>query len=94
MRLAADLMREAPTIRPEDTLEDGVALLAAGDDEGIPVIDTRGNLVGWLTHRRVLRAYRRGAGMNGGTRNGGSDQGTLERYQAYTAKKSRSSGER
>ncbi len=59
--LVADLMREAPTVRPDNSLEDGVAVLAAGDDEGIPVIDAGGRLVGWLTHRRVLRAYRRQA---------------------------------
>jgi CBS domain-containing protein len=47
----------------EDSLEDGVAMLAAGDDEGVPVIDAGGRLVGWLTHRRVLRAYRRQAGL-------------------------------
>ncbi len=63
LRIAADLMREAPTIRPEDALEDGVAVLAAGDDEGIPVTDADGRLVGWLTHRRVLRAYGRQAGL-------------------------------
>jgi chloride channel protein, CIC family len=63
LRIAADLMREAPTVRPEDSLEDGVAVLAAGDDEGIPVTDAGGRLVGWLTHRRVLRAYGRQAGL-------------------------------
>jgi len=35
----------------------------AGDDEGIPVLDDEGRMVGWLTHRDVLRAYRdRGSG--------------------------------
>jgi CIC family chloride channel protein len=58
VRLVADLMREAPTIRPHDSLEDAVAVLAAGDDEGVPVLDAGGRLIGWLTHRGVLRAYR------------------------------------
>jgi chloride channel protein, CIC family len=58
-RLAADLMREAPRVRRDDSLEDAVAVLAAGDDEGIPVVDSSDRMVGWLTHRRVLRAYRR-----------------------------------
>jgi CIC family chloride channel protein len=57
-RLAADLMREAPRVRVEESLEDAVAVLAAGDDEGIPVVDSEDRMVGWLTHRRVLRAYR------------------------------------
>ena len=78
MRLAADLMREAPTVRPEDSLEDGVAVLAAGDDEGIPVIDAGGRLVGWLTHRRVLRAYRRQAGLGTTASNGASSQRALD----------------
>ena len=78
MRLAADLMREAPTVRPEESLEDGVAVLAAGDDEGIPVIDAGGRLVGWLTHRRVLRAYRRQAGLGTTASNGASSQRALD----------------
>jgi chloride channel protein, CIC family len=64
-RLAADLMREAPTVRADDSLEDAVAVLAAGDDEGIPVIGADGRMVGWLTHRRVLRAYRERARLTG-----------------------------
>jgi CIC family chloride channel protein len=68
--LAGELMREAPTVRAEDSLEQAVEILAAGDDEGIPVVDDRGQMVGWLTHRRVLRAYharaRRGDGGGGG----------------------------
>ena len=78
MRLAADLMREAPTVRPEDSLEDGVAVLAAGDDEGIPVIDAGDRLVGWLTHRRVLRAYRRQAGLEGTASGTASEPGALD----------------
>jgi CIC family chloride channel protein len=78
LRLVADLMREAPTVRPDNSLEDGVAVLAAGDDEGIPVIDAGGRLVGWLTHRRVLRAYRRQAGLEGTANNGASDQRALD----------------
>ncbi len=58
IRLAGDLMREAPKVRADETLEDAVAVLAAGDDEGIPVVDPDDRMVGWLTHRRVLRAYR------------------------------------
>jgi chloride channel protein, CIC family len=76
MRLASDLMREAPTVDPEDSLEDAVAVLAAGDDEGIPVINAGGWIVGWLTHRRVLRAYRRQAGLEEAMSSRASDEGT------------------
>jgi Mg/Co/Ni transporter MgtE len=58
IRLAGDLMREAPKLLADDSLEEAVAVLAAGDDEGIPVVDSSDRMVGWLTHRRVLRAYR------------------------------------
>jgi hypothetical protein len=35
-----------------------VRALAASDDDGLPVLDTHGDgVVGWLTHRRLLRAY-------------------------------------
>ena len=78
IRLAGDLMREAPTVRLEDWLEDAVAVLAAGDDEGIPVINARGRIVGWLTHRRVLRAYRRQAGLEEAASTRTSDDGTLD----------------
>ena len=78
MRLAADLMREAPTLRPAASLEDGVAILAAGDDEGVPVIDADGRLVGWLTHRRVLRAYQRQAGLDGTAVSSATDREALD----------------
>ncbi len=58
IRLAGDLMREAPKVRADESLEDAVAVLAAGDDEGIPVVEDNERMVGWLTHRDVLRAYR------------------------------------
>jgi CIC family chloride channel protein len=56
--LALTLARAAPKLRASDTLEDGVVALGATDDEGIPVLDDRDQLIGWLTHRRLLRAYR------------------------------------
>jgi CIC family chloride channel protein len=56
--LALTLARAAPKLRASDTLEDGVVALGATDDEGIPVLDDHDQLIGWLTHRRLLRAYR------------------------------------
>ena len=55
---AAALARAAPQLRATDSLEDAVHALAATDDDGAPVLDEHGRLIGWLTHRRVLRAYR------------------------------------
>ncbi len=56
---AAGLARPAPAICARDSLEDAVLVLAARDEDGAPVLSERGELVGWLTHRRLLRAYRR-----------------------------------
>ncbi len=57
--LAATLVRDVPRLRASDSLEDAVHALGATDDEGIPVTDQHDQLIGWLTHRRVLRAYQK-----------------------------------
>ncbi|MGI8903512.1 MAG: chloride channel protein [Solirubrobacteraceae bacterium] len=54
---AATLARDVPRLHASDSLEDAVHALGASDDEGLPVTDDDGRLIGWLTHRRVLRAY-------------------------------------
>ncbi len=55
---AASLIHTAPELRADQSLEDGVRALAASDDDGVPVLDAEGDgVVGWLTHRRLLRAY-------------------------------------
>lgn len=56
---AATLMREAPTLTAQDSLEQAILVLGASDDEALPVLaPDDGRLIGWLTHRRVLNAYR------------------------------------
>lgn len=61
---AATLMREAPTLRAPASLEQAILALGATDDEALPVIAPNDDrLIGWLTHRRVLDAYR--ARLNG-----------------------------
>lgn len=56
---AATLVRAAPELRADDTLEDAVQALAATDEEGLPVLAANDDEVaGWLTHRHLLRAYR------------------------------------
>jgi len=56
---AAALARAAPELRADDSLQDAVRALAGTDEEGLPVLAAHGEeVVGWLTHRRLLRAYR------------------------------------
>ena len=56
---AAILARRTPRLHSHDTLEAAVIALGATDDEGIPVIgETDDQMIGWLTHQSVLRAYR------------------------------------
>ena len=55
---AASLGHATPELRANQSLEDAIRVLAATDAEGLPVLDADGELVvGWLTHRRLLRAY-------------------------------------
>ena len=67
------LVHEAPELRVDQSLEDAVRALAATDDDGLPVLDAEARRVGWLTHRRLLRAYharlqdRPGAGQTAGS---------------------------
>jgi CIC family chloride channel protein len=63
----AGLVRDAPLLRASDSLEHAVHALASTDDEGLPVTDEHGRLIGWITHRRVLRAYLRRFGAPRGT---------------------------
>ena len=56
---AASLVHEVPELRADQSLEDGVRALASTDDDGLPVRDAGGReVVGWLTHRSLLRVYR------------------------------------
>jgi CIC family chloride channel protein len=56
---AATLMREAPTLLAGDSLEQAILALGATDDEALPVLaPDDGRLIGWLSHRRVLKALR------------------------------------
>jgi CIC family chloride channel protein len=56
---ARDLVHETPELHADQTLEDAIWRLATTDDDGLPVLDNEHRrLVGWLTHRQLLRAYR------------------------------------
>ncbi len=54
---ATTLARDVPHLAAADSLEDATQALASTDDEGLPVTDEHDQLIGWITHRRVLRAY-------------------------------------
>jgi CBS domain-containing protein len=62
---AAGLARPAPKVRADESLEEAVQALAGRDENGVPVLaETGEQVVGWLTHRRLLDAYR--TRLNGG----------------------------
>ncbi len=53
---AGSLLHATPDLRAEQPLQDAVGALAATEDGGLPILDGDDNVVGWITHRRVLRA--------------------------------------
>ncbi|HTZ85336.1 MAG TPA: chloride channel protein [Solirubrobacteraceae bacterium] len=56
---AGSLARAAPELHAGQSLEDAVLALAASEEDGLPVLAQDGRaMVGWLTHRRLLSAYR------------------------------------
>jgi CIC family chloride channel protein len=55
---AGTLARSIPTLRTDQTLQDVLSVLLAGEEHGAPVVAPEdGQIVGWLTHRDVLKAY-------------------------------------
>jgi CIC family chloride channel protein len=55
---AATLARAVPTLHPDQSLEQALALLVQQDRSGLPVTSTdERRICGWLTHRDVLAAY-------------------------------------
>ena len=59
---AGALAQSVPQLHPQDSLEEAVGALGSSDREGVPVLDEAGRVIGWITHRQVLRAY---LGANG-----------------------------
>jgi CIC family chloride channel protein len=58
---AGDLARPVPELRADAALERAARLLGESEEAGLPVLAAQGNeVVGWITHRDVLRAYLRG----------------------------------
>ncbi len=55
---AGELATTGSALRVNQTLEQALGLLVAHDRSGLPVLSTDGQrVVGWMTHRDVLRAY-------------------------------------
>jgi CIC family chloride channel protein len=52
------IVRPVAQLRADDSREDAAIALGATDHEGMPVVGDDDELVGWLTHRRLPRAYR------------------------------------
>jgi CIC family chloride channel protein len=60
-------MRDVPVLRADDSLEDAIGALGATDDDGLPVLGADSErVVGWITHRRLLSAYRGHVASEGG----------------------------
>ncbi|MGH9094431.1 MAG: chloride channel protein, partial [Acidimicrobiales bacterium] len=57
---AGSLARNTPTLRSDQTLEEALGVLVANERSGLPVLSAnQREVVGWITHRDVLRAYNR-----------------------------------
>jgi len=56
--IAGELARTIPTLRTDQPLQDALSTLLASDQHGVPVVAAEdGRVVGWLTHRDVLKVY-------------------------------------
>jgi len=57
---AGELAETTPELRASQSLEEAVIAFAATERDGLPVLSSGSGdtLVGWLTHRRLLSAYR------------------------------------
>jgi chloride channel protein, CIC family len=62
---AGDLAQPIPTLAPAQELSVAADWLSEGDREALPVIDAAGEMVGWLDHRDLLRAYAKGLSRDG-----------------------------
>jgi chloride channel protein, CIC family len=65
---AADLAQHVPAVRADETLEQALERLLTHGAAGLPVLDADdGRVIGWLTHRDLLRSYGSGGapGMRG-----------------------------
>ena len=57
--IAGDLAVLVPTVEPGQGLDTALDLLLRSDADGLPVLTSDGDIVGWISHRDVLSAYQR-----------------------------------
>jgi CBS domain-containing protein len=63
---AGDLAEQPPTASLDQSLADALPLLLHGETSGLPVLGhDETTVVGWLTHRDVLRAYQSRQSLSG-----------------------------
>ena len=63
---AGDLAEQPPTASLDQSLADALPLLLRGETSGLPVLaHDETTVVGWLTHRDVLRAYQTRRSLSG-----------------------------
>ncbi len=53
---ASALLHAAPDLHADQPVQDAVRALAATEDAGLPILNGDNEVVGWVTHRRLLRA--------------------------------------
>jgi chloride channel protein, CIC family len=66
---AGDLARRVPALRVTDSLDRAARLLGQSDEPGLPVLGAEDNeVVGWVSHRDILRTYLRYGSRPDGSR--------------------------
>ena len=55
---AADLAGNVPTLAPSQKLDASLEHLLAEEPGGLPVLSPNNQLIGWITDRDILTAYR------------------------------------
>jgi chloride channel protein, CIC family len=69
---AGSLMRQLPTLTPTESLAEATATLVKSESAGLAVLDEKGErVVGWLSHRDILRVYDQRMKLERARRGGG-----------------------
>ena len=70
---AGSLMRQLPTLTATESLAEATATLVKSESAGLAVLDEKGErVVGWLSHRDILRVYDQRMKLERARRGGGS----------------------
>jgi len=76
---AGSLARQLPTLEPTESLAEATATLVKTESAGLAVLDEKGErVVGWLSHRDILRVYDQRMKVER-ARRGGGDEGRPRR---------------